>query len=30
VVYVGTDEDGDAHACVYSSESRAWSPVSSL
>jgi hypothetical protein len=29
VVYMGTDEDGDAHACVYSSESRAWSPVSS-
>uniref|UniRef100_A0ACD5UTC5 Uncharacterized protein n=1 Tax=Avena sativa TaxID=4498 RepID=A0ACD5UTC5_AVESA len=29
VVYVGTDEDGVAHACVYSSEARAWSPVTS-
>ncbi|KAK1684082.1 hypothetical protein QYE76_044930 [Lolium multiflorum] len=29
VVYVGTDEDGVAHACVYSSDSCAWSPVTS-
>ncbi|XP_044967096.1 uncharacterized protein LOC123427182 [Hordeum vulgare subsp. vulgare] len=29
VVYVGTDDDGIAQACVYSSESRAWSPVTS-
>ncbi|VAH49357.1 unnamed protein product [Triticum turgidum subsp. durum] len=29
VVYVGTDDDGVAQACVYSSESRAWSPVTS-
>ncbi|KAK1684081.1 hypothetical protein QYE76_044929 [Lolium multiflorum] len=29
VVYVGTDEDDVAHACVYSSESCAWSPVTS-
>jgi len=29
VAYVGTDEDGAAHACLYSSEARAWSPVTS-
>ncbi|KAM3388069.1 hypothetical protein ACQJBY_010698 [Aegilops geniculata] len=29
VVYVGTDEEGVAQACVYSSESRSWSPVTS-
>ncbi|XP_020196272.1 uncharacterized protein [Aegilops tauschii subsp. strangulata] len=29
VVYVGTDDDGVAQACVYSSESCAWSPVTS-
>ncbi|CAM0903915.1 unnamed protein product [Alopecurus aequalis] len=29
VVYLGTDEDGVAHASVYSSEARAWNPVTS-